>query len=167
MDKELKCLKVEFTDGSEEILSNVFVATVSSDEDGYSVKVFTDTDKQEDVMAFKLTMLNDLRETGMIKAAADDGKLDEEIKERAAALLSRFIAHTYVSGDFFPCSICKNNVLCGEGLCDMYDEDEDGFSCIDEPVGECRRMKGTPCEGCMDKDFEKFCLKPELLKDKN
>lgn len=167
MEKKLDCIKVCFKDGEELLLDRVFVTSLSDEGESICVRVYSDTDKQEDVMAFKLAMLNDLMETGMIKAASDDGTLDEDIKERAAVLLSRFIAHTYVNGDFFPCSICKNNVLCGEGLCDMYDEDEDGFSCIDEPVGECRRMKGTPCEGCMDKDFEKFCLKPELLKDKN
>lgn len=163
MEKKIKNWKiVEMKDGKEVSVDRVFVSQISEVGDSIGVRTFTDTEDVSDVIAFRLAMLGDLSETGMLKAAADDGMIDDAIRNRAAVLCSKLISQCYDERRF-PCQMCRHETPCGEGICDMYEEDKDGFCCIDDSSLDCKKTKGTPCEGCMLDNFKNFCLKTELI----
>lgn len=65
------------------------------------------------------------------------------------------------------CEYCKHQIPCLIEKCDKYESgvgmhDEKGqffkikWACLDFDYGSCEKLKGTPCEGCFERDYENF-----------
>lgn len=61
------------------------------------------------------------------------------------------------------CAYCKNEIKCEGKDCDCYEEGKGvemhpdfPWTCEDFDYGTCKKMKGTKCEECFDRNYSGF-----------